>query len=85
MNYRNYLLFTTNYTASMLEVLLLDGILIFKVSDTAFFASLPIGTSKKQLLHSSLTEINTPDKTTEDFISTWFEWDQSFLTLYSEA
>lgn len=82
MNSRNYLLFTKNYTASMLEILLLGGNLVHRISDRVFIASLPVKIQKEQLMQSSLTEIEGLNEIEMDKLLTWKQWDQSFLPLY---
>lgn len=82
MGSRNYLLFTENYTASMLEILLLGGALVHRVSDRVFIASLPLKIQKEQLVQSSLTENEGLDETEMNALMTWKQWDQNFLPLY---
>ncbi|MEQ9266765.1 MAG: hypothetical protein RLN81_16165 [Balneolaceae bacterium] len=82
MNDRNYLLFTKNYTASMLEVLLLGGNLVYRISDRVFIASLPVKVQKEQLIQSSIIEFDDLDEIEMETLMTWKQWDQSFLPMY---
>lgn len=80
---RTYLLFTSNFPFSQLEIFLLGGIITKKISNRAFFATLP-STVKKGDLKYSLIEC--PEGVGEDIAiiaEDWNRWDQSFLPLYS--
>lgn len=80
---RTYLLFTHNFRLSQLEIFLLEGYIIKKISNRAFFATLPVSVRKNNLKYS-LTEC--PEGVGKDVTvvaENWNNWDQSFLPLYS--
>ncbi len=79
---RTYLLFTNNFPLSQLEIFLLEGCITKKISNRAFFATLPASVKKSDLKYC-LTECpEGVDKDVAKVVTKWNSWDQSFLPLY---
>lgn len=53
MSYRKYILYTDNYPAARLEVILLGGEVNEKISNRVFVATLPASIKKQDLNYSS--------------------------------
>tara|TARA_R110000868_G_scaffold294140_1_gene554681 strand:- start:5790 stop:6068 length:279 start_codon:yes stop_codon:yes gene_type:complete len=62
MSYLKYILYTDNYPAARLEVILLDGNINEKISNRVFIATLPASIKKEDLNYSSpILPINLDD------------------------
>ena len=79
---RNYLLFTDNYYRSKIELLILGGCIIERLTERAFLAQVPVSIKTTDLRFSSFTEPKVLDSETIEVAKKWREWNQDFLPGY---
>ncbi|GAB5408646.1 MAG: hypothetical protein BalsKO_10110 [Balneolaceae bacterium] len=75
MSYNIYILYTDNYPSARLEVVLLDGKVLEKISNRVFIANLPESILKQDLSYSS---IDKPDNLEDISTQAIQKWRKSF-------
>ncbi|MBO6524610.1 MAG: hypothetical protein JJ971_12335 [Balneolaceae bacterium] len=78
MSYNTCILYTDNYPAARLEIILLDGKINEKISNRVFIATLPKSIRKQDLNYSSPDKPNNLEDTSTQAIQRWkrsFEFD----------